>query len=777
MNAIVFITGACVLIIEVVAMRILSPYFGNTIYTVSSVISVVLAALSAGYFFGGKLADRRPSRALFFGLIFAGGLSVSGLYLLVVLLLPVLGYALPIISGPLIASLFLFFLPSFLLGTLSPFAIKLQHISFPEKGAGSIAGEIFFWSTLGSIAGSLGAGFVLIPKFGISNIILSVGAVLTILGFLPLFIMNPKSKIYRVYFKPLLLLIIGSILIAVFFSEVESNSIIYSVDGVYEKITIFDDDFGGRPARFFQQDRSNSGAMFLDSGDLVFDYTKYYALYRVFNPDVKRALVIGGGMYSITKSLLAELPEADVDAVEIEPLLYELAKQYFNVKDDPRFQNYIGDGRRFLYDAVAHYDLIFGDAYYSLFSIPSHLATEEFFKIVRSKLNADGVFIANFIGSLSRSLPALTLSEIKTFKGVFPNSYVFATESPKLAKPQNLILVGVNGDRKIDFNAPVFIENKNEIIKGLRGKLVDLERFNFSMYQKLTDDFAPVEYMTSKLIRDNFENVRTTPNGDEMMAVIEQQLSYGSRSMSSEGRKKTGDFLLAEMKTLASVALKQKFTHKSENGNEFELRNIIGRFWPENPKRIILGTHYDSKIGVPGANDSASGVAVLVEIARFLANTDKALPIGIDFVFFDGEEGEESIKNDYSKWQPLGSTYFAQNLKELYPVSVPEGAIVLDMICDKNLNILKEPASFRNAGKEAEKFWGIGRRIAPKVFSSDMWPEIMDDHTPLNAVGIPSFLVIDFDYPPFHTTYDTLDKCSGDSLEVVSKAVIEYIYK
>lgn len=765
------------MIIEVVAMRILSPYFGNTIYTVSSVISVVLAALSAGYFFGGKLADRRPSRALFFGLIFAGGLSVSGLYLLVVLLLPVLGYALPIISGPLISSLFLFFLPSFLLGTLSPFAIKLQHIAFPEKGAGSIAGEIFFWSTLGSIAGSLGAGFVLIPKFGISNIILSVGAVLTVLGFLPLFIMNSKSKIYRVYFKPLLLLIIGSILIAVFFSEVESNSIIYSADGVYEKITIFDGDFNERPARFFQQDRSNSGAMFLDSGDLVFDYTKYYALYRVFNPDVQRALVIGGGIYSIPKQLLAELPEAKVDTVEIEPLLYELAKQYFNVKDDPRFQNYIGDGRRFLYDAAASYDLIFGDAYYSLFSIPSHLATEEFFKIVRSKLNADGVFIANFIGSLSRGVPALTLSEIRTFSEVFQNSYFFATESPKLARPQNLILVGVNGDRKIDFNDSVFIENKNDIIKGLSGKLVDLERFNLLMYQKLTDDFAPVEYMTSKLIRDNFENVSAIPHGDEMMAMIEQQLSYGSRSMSTDGRKKTGDFLLAEMKSLAPVALEQKFIHKTENGNAFELRNLIGRFWPENPKRIILGTHYDSKIGIPGANDSASGVAALIEIARFFANTDETPPFGIDFIFFDGEEGEESIGNDYSKWKPLGSAYFAQNLKELYPAYLPAGAIVLDMVCDKNLNILKEPASFRNAGKEAEKFWDIGRKIAPKVFRSDMWPEIIDDHTPLNAIGIPSFLVIDFDYSYFHTANDTLDKCSGDSLEAVSKAVVEYLYK
>ena len=178
---VVFLTGACVLIIEIVATRILSPYFGNTIFTVSSVISVVLAALSVGYYIGGKLADKTPSEKVFYSIILSSGLSILFLQLLNLRLLPYLGYKLSLMNGPLITAIILFFIPSFLLGTLSPFAIKLQELNAPDKGIGSIAGEIFFWSTLGSIFGSLATGFIFIPKFGINQIVIATSLVLCVL--------------------------------------------------------------------------------------------------------------------------------------------------------------------------------------------------------------------------------------------------------------------------------------------------------------------------------------------------------------------------------------------------------------------------------------------------------------------------------------------------------------------------------------------------------------------------------------------------------------------
>src|SRR5687767_13940322 len=109
----VFFTGACILIIEVVATRMLAPYFGNTIYSFSSIISIILAALSVGYYFGGRLADKRPDPKLFYAIILAGGLAVLLMYLLYYFFVPYIGRSLPISSGALVASALLFFLPGF----------------------------------------------------------------------------------------------------------------------------------------------------------------------------------------------------------------------------------------------------------------------------------------------------------------------------------------------------------------------------------------------------------------------------------------------------------------------------------------------------------------------------------------------------------------------------------------------------------------------------------------------------------------------------------------
>src|SRR3990167_4634072 len=124
----VFVTGACVLIIEIIAIRILAPYFGNTIFTVSGVITVVLLALSIGYYVGGRLADKYPEEKVFYGIITASGGVVIALHLFSLFFLSNFGYRLPIIEGPIISSLLFFFLQNVLLGTLSPFAIKLQKV-------------------------------------------------------------------------------------------------------------------------------------------------------------------------------------------------------------------------------------------------------------------------------------------------------------------------------------------------------------------------------------------------------------------------------------------------------------------------------------------------------------------------------------------------------------------------------------------------------------------------------------------------------------------------
>jgi len=272
-----------------------------------------------------------------------------------------------------------------------------------------------------------------------------------------------------------------------------------------------------------------------------------------------------------------------------------------------------------------------------------------------------------------------------------------------------------------------------------------------------------------------------------MLAVIDQQLRYGPRHMGSPGHKNVQKFLMAEMQEQTNEVKTQSWDYKATDGNTYQLINIIGRLYPTQERRIILATHYDSKKfadkdwgrkdqSVPGANDSASGVAVLVELARILGNSHVIPNVGIDLIFFDGEEGDVNQGSDYSNWRPLGSTYFAEHLSEIYGNNKPISALVLDMVCGKDLKIYKEQSSVQRAKLQVDSFWSVAQKVNSEVFRNEVKQSVNDDHTPLNQAGVPSFLLIDFKYPSYHTTGDTLDKCSAKSLETVARAVLDYAY-
>lgn len=493
--ATVGITGACVLVVEIVATRILAPYFGNTIFSVTSVISVVLAALAIGYYTGGKLADRHPNQQLFYGLVFAGGISVFVLYWLQLMLLPTLAQHLPLTTGPLVVAIILFFVPGLILGTLSPFAIKLQQMIAKQEGIGSISGVIFFYSTMGSIFGSLLAGYVLIPHLGVRTTLVGVGVVLLALGLIPLLLLRADRRfLTKIGVLALALTVVSA-------ATGPTTSALYSHDGIYEKIRIIDGQYGGKPTRFLYQDRSASGAMYLGSDEHVYDYTKYYALYEVFTPQAVRILVIGGGAYTMPKSYLQDLPHATIDVAEIEPSLIELSERYFDLPKDVRLNHYVEDGRRLLKDKAEPYDLIFGDAYHSLYSIPTHLTTKEFFQTAYDKLNDNGVFVMNIIGSLDTRPPSLIYAEIRTLRSVFPNVYLFAVDSTTSPHAQNLILVAHKSDQKITFNPEELATSRYEVVRTLNEHVVDVDGVNFSQYPIITDDYAPVESWTADLLR------------------------------------------------------------------------------------------------------------------------------------------------------------------------------------------------------------------------------------------------------------------------------------
>jgi spermidine synthase len=599
----------------VLAVRVFSPYYGNTIYTVSSVISVILLALSVGYYAGGVVADRQPSRERFFGLILASGVVLLLLHVVGRMTLPAISSALSIQVGPLVSAALMFLLPALLLGMVSPYAIKLQSVSVPGQGVGSVAGTIFFWSTLGSITGSLLAGFVLIPAVGVDRVLIAVGVVLVLLGAVPLIVFRlATSRAVASGAAAVVLAVAG----AQFASApvVDAGTVIYQSDGLYQQITIYEGQYLGRPARFLLLDRSESGAMFLDStdpADLVYDYTKYYSLYKVFTPAVRNALVLGGGAYSIPKALLHELPDAVIDVAEIEPSFLDLAKTYFGAADSPRLRNFVEDGRRFLRDSDTQYDLIFGDVYYSYFSVPPQFTTREFFELAKSRLRTEGVFIANMIGDLSRREPSLIMAEIRTFQTVFPNSYFFAVESAERTDQlQNITLVGYNSERRVDVTRPPVSTHPDDLIRFIRFKTVDVaRRFELSPYPVLTDDFSPVEYLTARVLGRAFDQP-TEADGDELRAVADQVLRYGPRGPGTPGREKVRDFLVAEMSGL------------SPEVTVTPTSIAAGLFLSESARTVVAAPV-----------DDAAAVAVLVELARTLIFSPVPPATGVDLLFFD----------------------------------------------------------------------------------------------------------------------------------------------
>ena len=276
--------------------------------------------------------------------------------------------------------------------------------------------------------------------------------------------------------------------------------------------------------------------------------------------------------------------------------------------------------------------------------------------------------------------------------------------------------------------------------------------------------------------------------GQRALTDIKTLVGFGPRAMDVPGHRKTIDMIEAELKQLGIAAREQSWI-STVAGQTHHMTNVIAPMYPDAERRIILGTHYDSIIRayadkehpdapMPGANNSASGVALLLETARALHAQKRPPGVGIDFVFFDGEEGPLSLGAGDPHWQPLGSPYFTAHLADTYPATKPEQAVIFDMVCWREMKLHPEQASLLYAADEIDKYWNIGRTFAPAFFKGTPTEQpIFDDQIALNDAHIPAFLVIGFEYDPwFNTTQDTPDKCSEAALDGAGRTTLRYIY-
>ena len=264
-------------------------------------------------------------------------------------------------------------------------------------------------------------------------------------------------------------------------------------------------------------------------------------------------------------------------------------------------------------------------------------------------------------------------------------------------------------------------------------------------------------------------------NGSAAYNYAKSQVDFGPRVPGSPAAKQAGDWIIRQMRARADTVIVQAFNYTTADGKKLPLRNILARFRPELPERVLYITHWDSrpisesaateaekKMPVPGANDGASGVGMFVALGDVLKRTKPN--VGVDLLFTDGE--------DYGQFGPpevdvlIGAKYFAMHLPS--PNYKPLYGVLWDMIGDKDLRIPYEMYSFQQAPEVVSRVWQTAADLGHgDVFVQESGGQIVDDHIPLLNAGLRVIDVIDLTYPPHHTPQDTMDKISAKSLATV----------
>ena len=276
-------------------------------------------------------------------------------------------------------------------------------------------------------------------------------------------------------------------------------------------------------------------------------------------------------------------------------------------------------------------------------------------------------------------------------------------------------------------------------------------------------------------------------DADSAFNWLEKQCEFGPRNPGSIGYYECLDFLIKYLMEFSDTVFTQKFTYTELKYNiTYDLSNIIAEFNVNSDKLILLGAHWDTRpwadsdinpsnhlMPIMGANDGASGVAVLMELAKMFKSNPP--PVNISIVLFDGEDmGVEGIPDSYAK----GSQYFAKNL----PIHKPDLGIILDLIGDRNLEIPIERHSYRVAPNLINELWNLAEKLNLPAFQNRLGYDIYDDHIPLwEFARIPAIDLIDLNYPNqrvnyWHTLNDIPQNCSAESLDQVGRLLANYIY-
>ena len=474
-----FLSGAACLVLELAGSRLISPFYGSSIYTWSAMITVTMVALALGYAWGGRAADRQPYLLLFARLLTAAGLTVAAVPWL---RNPVLRASLPLgVQGGALASAAALLGPALmLLGALGPLAVRLTATGAADSGSKS--GDAWAISTAGSVLGAVLTGFVLIPHVAISKILLCTALVLLLLGALGSWLAQRALPLGE-------LTACAACLALALMPVQKPRTAVSARESAYGRIAVID-----APSRkYLLVNGTSQSVMEKPEGVSESQYIRNFEWSLALRPRAKRALVIGLGAGLLPRAL--EARGLTVDTFELDPEIARTAREEFGFA--PKGRVVIGDGRALLETSPGPWDLAFLDAF-GAESPPSHLFTTEAFVRVRESLAPDGVFAINFVSAVAAPDDRSWKAVYRTLGASFPHVRAFIASEPNDGLANILLFASMSPLEAAAPRTPARTAREVEVMltRELRPVARDLEGAPL-----LTDDFAPLDALLAGTAR------------------------------------------------------------------------------------------------------------------------------------------------------------------------------------------------------------------------------------------------------------------------------------
>ncbi|HEY3078633.1 MAG TPA: fused MFS/spermidine synthase [Chloroflexota bacterium] len=493
--SIVFVASFCTLVIELIAGRIMAPYIGVSLYTWTSIIGVCLAGISLGNYVGGRLADRLASNVTLGALFLLSGLSSLLILALIETVITYdIGRSVPLILRIVAYTAGIFFLPTFILGMISPVVIKLSLVDLSRTG--SIVGRIYAVSTAGSIVGTFVTGFYLIEALGTRSIVWVVAILLILMGLL-------IGQFWRTPVRVSALVLVVAF-VSFFYTQRDAYAAPCVQESSYYCIRISQATLEGRTVKTLVLDHLVHSYVDLDDPKFIgYGYERVYAELTEWHTSNKpefRTLSIGGGGYTFPKYVTASYPGAHADVLELDPAVTRAAHEYLKLPYDDRIRTYNSDARLWFIEnrPVGQYDLIYGDAFNDL-SVPYHLTTLEFDRMVRRSMRDDGILMTNIIDNYQSGefLRAYLRTLTESFEHVYLVGLGAAWEGRgastyvAVASPTSL-----NIDSFMEFEGQTTRRQKSAAVMDDR---MLREYLDSGRRIVLTDDYAPVDNLVARL--------------------------------------------------------------------------------------------------------------------------------------------------------------------------------------------------------------------------------------------------------------------------------------